>query len=100
MSTHVVTEFKTKPGRAEELVQILSHALPDSLAHDGCEGIALRRNQDDPTNIVSFTQWASRRHYDDYLAWRTAAGLTDEVGEMLVEPMTVKYFDEVVTVSR
>lgn len=36
MSTHVVTEFKTKPGRAEELVQILSHALPDSLAHDGC----------------------------------------------------------------
>jgi quinol monooxygenase YgiN len=47
MSTHVVTEFKTKPGRAEELVQILSHALPDSLAHHGCEGIALRRNQDD-----------------------------------------------------
>jgi hypothetical protein len=39
-------------------------------------------------------------HYDDYLAWRTAAGLTDEAGEMLVEPMTVEYFDEVVTVSR
>jgi len=52
ISTHVVTEFKTKPGRAEELVQILSHAQPDSLANDGCEGIALRRNQDDPTNIV------------------------------------------------
>jgi quinol monooxygenase YgiN len=100
MSAHVVTEFKTKPERAEELVQILSQALPDSLAHDGCEAIALRRNQDDPANIVSFTQWATRRHYDDYLAWRTEAGLTDEVSEMLSEPMSIKYFDEVITISR
>jgi quinol monooxygenase YgiN len=64
MSTYVVTEFTTKPGRAEELVTILSEVLPDSLAHDGCEAISLRRNQDHATNIVSFTQWASRRHYD------------------------------------
>jgi hypothetical protein len=28
------------------------------------------------------------------------SGLTDEVGETLVEPMTVESFDEVVTVSR
>jgi hypothetical protein len=33
MSTYVVTEFTTKPGRAEELVTILSEVLPDSLAH-------------------------------------------------------------------
>jgi hypothetical protein len=58
MSTYVATEFKTQPGRAEELVAALRQALPDSLAHDGCEAISLRRNQDDPTNIVSLTQWA------------------------------------------
>ena len=100
MSTHVVTEFKTKPQRAEELVHILNQSLPDSLVHDGCEAIALRRNQDDTTNIVSFTQWASRRHYEDYLAWRTETGLTGELGDMLVEPMSVRYFDDVTTVSR
>jgi quinol monooxygenase YgiN len=98
MSTYVVTEFRTKPRRAEELVTILSEALPDSLAHDGCEAISLRRNQDDATNIVSFTQWASRRHYDNYLAWRTEAGLTDEIGDMLVEPVSIRYFDEIIGV--
>src|ERR1700690_1469182 len=100
MSTHVVTEFKTKPGRAEALVTILSEALPDSLAHQGCEAISLRRNQDDSTNIVSLTQWDSRRHYDEYLAWRTEAGLTDEIDDMLIEPMSIRYFDELVGVGR
>ena len=100
MSTYVATEFKTQPGRAEELVAALRQALPDSLAHDGCEAISLRRNQDDPTNIVSLTQWVSRRHYEEYLAWRTEAGLTDELGAMLIAPMSIRYFDEVIGLSR
>jgi quinol monooxygenase YgiN len=74
--------------------------LPDRLNHDGCEAIHLRRDQDDPTRIVSFTQWASRRHYEDYLAWRTDAELTDEIGELLTEPISIAYFDDIVTVTR
>ena len=100
MSTYVATEFKTQPGRAEELVAALSQALPASLIHDGCQAISLRRNQDDPANIVSFTQWESRRHYDEYLDWRTEAGLTDELGAMLTEPMSIKYFDEIIGFKR
>ncbi len=100
MSTYVATEFKTQPGRAEELVAALSSALPASLIHDGCQAISLRRNQDDPTNLVSFTQWESRRHYDEYLDWRTETGLTDELGAMLTEPMSIKYFDEIIGFKR
>ena len=50
--------------------------------------------------MVSFTQWATRRHYEEYLAWRTEAGLTDEIGEMLTEPMSIRYFDEIITATR
>jgi quinol monooxygenase YgiN len=100
MSTYVVTEFNVQPERTEELVTALSQALPDSLVHDGCEAISLRRNQDDSNNIVSFTQWVSRRHYDEYLAWRTEAGLTDELGAMLTQAMSIRYFDEVIGLSR
>jgi quinol monooxygenase YgiN len=67
MSTHVVTTQKARPDKADELVAILTQVLPESLAHDGCEAIHLRRDQDDPTRIVSFTQWATRQHYVDYL---------------------------------
>jgi hypothetical protein len=49
---------------------------------------------------VSFTQWSTRQHYVDYLGWRTESGLTDELGHMLTEPMSIEYFDDVVSVSR
>jgi len=100
MSTHVVTEFRTQPARADELVALLTAVLPDSLAHDGCEAIRLRRDQDDRNHIVSFTQWTTRQHYIEYPAWRTDAGTTDEVGDMLTEPMKIEYFDELVTATR
>ena len=33
--------------------------------------------------------------YDNYLAWRTAAGYTAQIDEMLAQPMNIRYFDEV-----
>jgi hypothetical protein len=52
MSTHVVTGFKAQAGRADEVVAILSHILPESLEHDGCEVISLRRGQGDHAHRV------------------------------------------------
>jgi len=99
MSTHVVTIQKARPDKVDDVVAILTQALPDSLAHDGCEAIHLRRDQDDPTRIVSFTQWATRQHYVEYLAWRTETGMTDEVADMLTEPMSIEYFDDIVSLT-
>jgi quinol monooxygenase YgiN len=96
----VVTIQKARPDKVDELVAVLTQALPHSLAHDGCEAIHLRRDQDDPTRIVSFTQWATRQHYVEYLAWRTEMGMTDEVGGMLTEPMSIEYYDDIVSLTQ
>ena len=40
MSVHVMTEFKAKSERADDLISLLGRALPDSLKHDGCEGVS------------------------------------------------------------
>jgi hypothetical protein len=53
------------------------------------------RNQEDPTNIVGDTRWDTRQDYDDYLAWRTDSGYTAQFEEMLAQPMSIRYFDEV-----
>ncbi len=63
---------------AEAVIAALSEALPHSLEHDGCEAIHLRRSQDDLSHVVSFTQWTRRQDYENYLAWRTETGMTDE----------------------
>ncbi|HEX4219548.1 MAG TPA: antibiotic biosynthesis monooxygenase family protein [Acidimicrobiales bacterium] len=100
MSVHVTTELKTKPEHTEDVVAALSEALPHSLDHDGCEAIHLRRDQDDPSRIVSFTQWANRRDYENYLAWRTETGMTDNIEEMLTEPLNIDYFDDILSLTR
>lgn len=100
MSVHVTTELRTRPEHTEAVVAALSEALPHSLEHDGREAIHLRRDQDDPTRIVSFTQWANRRAYENYLRWRTESGMTDDVEEMLTEALIIEYFDDIVSLTR
>lgn len=100
MSVHVTTELKTKPEHTEAVIAALSEALPHSLVHDGCEAIHLRRSQDDLSHVVSFTQWAQRQDYENYLAWRTETGMTDDIEDMLTEPLIVEYFDDIVSLTR
>jgi quinol monooxygenase YgiN len=82
MNVQVTTELHTRPEHAQTLVDALRSALPHSLEHDRCEAIHLRCDQGDPTRLVSSTQWASRRNYEKYLAWRTETGMIDEIDEL------------------
>jgi quinol monooxygenase YgiN len=100
MSVHVTTQLKTRAEHTNHVIEALCEALPHSLKHDGCEAIHLRQQQDNPSNIVSFTQWATRKHYEDYLAWRTETGMTDEIDAMLTEPLIIEYFDDLVSIIR
>jgi len=47
MTIQATNIHHTKPGRAAELLAALQRALPDTLAHGGCEEIRLCRDQDD-----------------------------------------------------
>jgi quinol monooxygenase YgiN len=65
MSTHVVNEFHALPDRADDVMNLLIELSPISRTRPGCHAISLRRNQDDPTNIVGDTRWATRQDYDN-----------------------------------
>ena len=53
MSVNIITEFKTKDGRADDLIALLSELLPESLEHGGAEEICIRQNQDDLNDMIS-----------------------------------------------
>ena len=59
------------------------------------ENISIRQDQDDPSRIASMTTWTTRRHYEDYLAWRNEIGDTDTIEQLLVHPLAIRYYDEV-----
>jgi quinol monooxygenase YgiN len=100
VSSYAIAEFKAIPDRADELVARLSEVLPESLEHDGCEALSIRRNSDDPSNVIVIAQWRTRSKHEEYLAWRGETGQTDDFDRLLVEPIVIRYFDEVESGTR
>jgi quinol monooxygenase YgiN len=84
MSINIITQFKTKPGRANDLIALIRRLLPESLAAARLRGSGSSgRTRTSPTTSSRHRRWASRRHYENYMAWRTKNGVTAQFNELL-----------------
>ncbi len=81
MSVLVLFDGNAKPGNAKDITNWLRDELHHTRGFDGCNGITIHSNQDDPNNIVMVEDWDSRQQYEKYLAWRTERGRR-EIGGM------------------
>jgi quinol monooxygenase YgiN len=95
VSINIITEFKTKAGRAHDLIGLLRQLLPESLQHGGAEEISIRQNQDDASDIISVQRRTSREAYQSYFEWRTKGGVAAQFEEMLAAPIKIRFFNEV-----
>jgi quinol monooxygenase YgiN len=95
MGINIIAQFKTKDGRSNDLIDLLRELLPESLEHGGAEEICIRQNQDNPNDIISAQRWVSREAYESYFSWRTEGGVTAKIGKLLVEPVDIRFFNEV-----
>ena len=95
MSVIVLLEINVKPENADEVTAFFRDELHRTRGFDGCNGITIHRNQDDPNTLVAVEDWDSRQHYEKYLAWRTERGdLNKLVGWLQGDP-SIRYFDNV-----
>ena len=60
MSILVLLQISAQPDKADALKAAFGGLLPDTRAYDGCEGITVHVDQDDPAKIVLLERWASR----------------------------------------
>ena len=95
MSVLVVAEVQVKPEHVSEMKSLLAELLPDTRAYDGCQGIDVHSNTEDPGDMVLIEYWDSRAHHEKYMAWRTETGVMKKVGEMLAGPPVMKYFEKI-----
>ncbi len=93
MTVKVLLEATAKPGTGADLVATFASILPDTRAYDGCAGVEVLRNQDDPDNLVLVETWESRAHYEKYFAWRQETGLVGQLVEAIAGPPSIRYFD-------
>ena len=93
MPVSVLLEGVLKEGLVDEFVEICKSAYPVTRAYDGCQGINLTLNVDDPKNYVMTEIWDSKEHYEQYLAFRTEDGNVDAINAMSEECPVIRIFD-------
>lgn len=93
MAARVLLEAKAKPGTGNDLVAVFKSILPETRAYEGCISIEVLQNSDDADNLVLVEVWATRGHYENYLAWRRERGDLDRLAQVLAEPPSIRHFD-------
>jgi len=93
MTCIVILEVTAKKGAGIQLVETFRALLPDTRNKDGCQGVEVTTNLDDADNLVLVQRWATRKHYENYLAWRQQRGDVDKLAEASAGPPSIRYFD-------
>jgi quinol monooxygenase YgiN len=86
MTCIVILEVTAKKGAGMQLVETFRALLPDTRNKDGCQGVEVTTNLNNADNLVLVQRWATRKHYENYLAWRQQRGDVDKLAEDAARP--------------
>ena len=85
-------ELRVRPEALEQGVHDELHAiLSDTRAFDGCLGVEVLIDEDDPTRIVAVERWASAEHDAAYRAWRAGDGQTNLGAFLAAAPVLSRF---------
>ncbi len=93
MSILVLREGQIQSDKIADMKSYLIQVVPDTRSYDGCQGIDVYFNMDNPGNMVVLQQWESRGHFDKYLQWRKETGVFAKSVSMLTGPLSTRYFE-------
>lgn len=93
MTCYVMLEFTAKKGFGADVLAALKAALPATRTKDGCLGLELTVNQDNPDNMVIVMRWKSRKHYEAVRAWREETGDAKRLANVTENGLLIRYFD-------
>jgi quinol monooxygenase YgiN len=90
----VTVLFPCQPGKGKDMLEILSAALVETRAYDGCLSVEAFVDADKPDTVVLIEEWETRGHNERYMAWRVENGLVDMLQPILAGPLEIHFLDE------
>ena len=94
MSHTIHAAFPCQEGKGATLLGILTEALVDTRAFEGCESIEVYTDSDNPDTVVLWEKFATRANHEAYLAWRIETGMLEMLGPILASDLEVTYYDD------
>ncbi len=94
----VIASAKANPGKEIKLEQALLDAAEPTRAQPGCVSFSLYHSVEDPTVIIGFERWASKREHEQHLQGKHVQTLMSGMVDILAEPpkiLSYKVMDEV-----
>ena len=91
MTVMVMLDFDIKEGQLDEFLGILEQTLPETRAYNGCLFLktCVYENQN---KICLVEEWETKKHQEEYFAWRVSTGLTEAI-EPYVSDVATTYMD-------
>jgi quinol monooxygenase YgiN len=98
MAVTVILDLYVKPEAVEGVLAGLKADLPDTRAFAGNLKVDTCRDQDNPSHLTLVERWENRSDQEKYIAWRTESGTMEQTAQVVTQPITMTYFDEVAEV--
>jgi quinol monooxygenase YgiN len=92
MPITVIADLALVPQQAAAVVAKLQEILPETRAFDGCQGVRLLIDEDEPGRIVLVEEWDSREDHARYMEWRGTSGTSPFGPDALAAPPRIGYF--------
>ncbi len=86
MAVIAILECRFKPEHVEAGADWLRRVLVATRAFDGCLGVEVFQDRDDPARFLAVEHWASLEHDRAYRAWREGEGRVQEGAELFAGP--------------
>jgi quinol monooxygenase YgiN len=74
---------------------VIAETLADTRAFDGCLGVEVLVDVDDPAHFVAVERWQSLEHDNAYRAWRSTDAGRSALGTILAAPPVLTRLNEV-----
>ena len=85
-------DLRLQPADLAKSYQLLGQILADTRAFDGCLGVDVLIDRDDPAHVVAHERWVSIEHDAAYRAWRATEAGASTLGSVLAGPPTLTIF--------
>jgi len=79
----VVATMRAKPGKEQELRELLESLVEPTRAEDGNHTYALHQGTQDPLVFMFYENWTSQGHLDDHLATPHLQSALPRIPELL-----------------